>query len=163
MLVLSAELDSEELSKADQLFRKSELTSYHQINFHVATVVKLLDIKTAAFPQQNLSPLLERFVQELHLPRDFIPFVGEFLLDADLLERDLLDEKAGSHTYAKRRASNPEAVVMASIIYSLRLLFGLDGVAERKIHQEIPPLNESLVNVELFDFYVSDFVGGHSI
>ncbi|OQV14263.1 hypothetical protein BV898_11500 [Hypsibius exemplaris] len=148
---VSQDLTASELQTAKVLFSQERMTSYGEIEFHMTTVAKLFQLGPTALPRQNVVPLVVRFVEELNLPRDLIPFVTEFLEGVNCLEHRM-DVKGGSATYAKRRACGVEALAMAAIVYSLRLLFGLDGVAERKLAEETATLNDLLDGTTLFNF-----------
>lgn len=130
--------------------------SYHQIEGQLSVVAKLLQIEANVIPAISLPRIIDRFVEELNLPRAFTAFVVGFVDQINSLEFSV-DLKGFNASSSKRRAANVEAFVMACVIYSLRFLFWLDDDTERRISKCTADLQELVKDdmVQFFNFEVS--------
>lgn len=112
---------------------------------------RLLNVDTRILPSVSVVPLIERYIHEMNLPADLIPFVAGLASGLNLLQCKC-DFAATRPHESCRRAENAEALVMSLIIYSLRLLYCLNDASENKIIVQTRKLQEVLgQNLTLFD------------
>lgn len=106
------------------LARKLPLTHFATRQMAV-DLAKLLEIPTD-IPIQNLVDLCGRYCQELNLPREFFKCVLKIMAEAAPLMK--VDKKSSI-------IPNYEARAMSFVIFTAKLLFGLDGATEHKFSE----------------------------
>uniref|UniRef100_A0A182NGG2 TATA box-binding protein-associated factor RNA polymerase I subunit B n=1 Tax=Anopheles dirus TaxID=7168 RepID=A0A182NGG2_9DIPT len=82
--------------------------------------------------EPDLVALSQRFLSELALPLDFVPFIRKLIVIAPPISRSNL------HCYFP----SYELHAMKYILFVMKLLFGLDGVIEAKLDAATKKLNE---------------------
>ncbi|XP_055337645.1 uncharacterized protein LOC129587768 isoform X2 [Paramacrobiotus metropolitanus] len=133
--------------------KEANVPSYAELEFHFIALCKLFGIEAGGLPKMSVVPVIERFIMELNLPDAILPMVVALAEKANMLEFDV-ELRGSSGTETGRRAINVEAFVISLIIYVIRALFGLDGMAEQKITKNTHKLQKLIRKpaVQLFDF-----------
>ena len=113
----------------------------------------LLDGHIDKRPALPVAPFVERFIEELNLPSDMIPFVlglSDRINSATYRMESISIRRAPKASL--RRSRNVESHVMCVIFYALRLLFVLDGSTEYVISDATDRMQGIMPNVQLFNF-----------
>lgn len=132
------------------------LPPYSAIEWQWGVLSKLLELKPEDMPRLPVLDVVERFLEELNLPRDIFAFVVAVVESLNELEYHVIFKAGASPADTRRRPLNVEAFVMACVIHSLRMIFGMDDVCETKVSRETKQLQLLMHGeVRLFNFEVS--------
>lgn len=115
---------------------RSKLCTQHQIRALAMSLLRKLDLGTPKVP--DLRKIIDNFLNELCLPNDIKPFIYSFMhyRKCDFLDinnrtkKDLL------------RMPDYEGTVMAYILVSIKICFGLDSCYENKLSDVVDKINE---------------------
>ena len=113
----------------------------------------LLKDKVSSLPGLPVAPFVERFIEELNLPFEMVPFVLG-LLDRINSAKYQIEYTSLLDAKGYKKTKNAECRIMSCIFYALRLLFVLDESTENHISNATEQMQLMAPTVNLFNFRV---------